>query len=173
MPDAEVRSERLMSADKIKRSFLWLRKTLRVIDKTTLPGQILGEVRPTLDTFGWERLAETEFETATSAVGGSNVQFAAVPPDTVHLYLQASVRITVAGPFNVWVGVRQPSGGTVALTRLEAAILLQKVAPLARPVIIPEGCQLEARSEAAIVAGTMILEAFRIVLPAGEYIPPS
>lgn len=165
-----------MARDKVKRAFIWIRSALRIIDRTTLPGEILGEIRPTLDTFGWDRLAEATFETATGGVGASNVQFTTVPAGFVHLYLQASARITVAGPFNVWVGMRGPAVGpigTVACAPLAAAILGQKAAPIQRPVIVPEGFSLEARSEAAIVAGSVILEAFRIVLPVGEYIPPS
>lgn len=45
-----------MAEDKLKRSFIWLRQALRIIDKTTLPGTIVGEVRPTIDIFGWDRL---------------------------------------------------------------------------------------------------------------------
>ena len=160
----------------INRPFSWLKKVLEITEKTTAPDSLLANVQSTMDVFGWERCPEATFETGTSGVGASNVQFVVVPPGFIHLYIQASVRITVAGPFNVWVGLRGPAAGpvgTVAVSPVAAAILAQKVAPLFRPVIVSEGFQLEARSEAAIVAGTLILEAFRIVLPAGEYIPPS
>ncbi len=160
----------------INRALSWLKKTLEITEKTTAPDSLMADVRSTIDVFGWERMAEAEFETATSGVGGSNVQFTSVPTGVVHLYLHASVRIDVAGPFNVWVGIRGPARGpigTVACSPVAAAIDAQKVSPLFRPVILPEGFQLEGRSEAAVALGSVILEAFRIVLPVGEYIPPS
>ena len=106
-----------MAIDKVKRAFTWLRNSLRIIDRTTLPGEILGEIRPTLDTFGWDRLAPVssgigvgpQVESASGVLGSNTVSVNPVPEgvmryviycsgfhdDTTALALSLQVRIPV------------------------------------------------------------------------------
>ncbi len=87
-----------MATDKVKRALIWLRTAFRITDKTTLPGEILGEIRPTVDTFGWDRLNPLSSGPGTgpqslNALGGlanSTAAFAVVPEGTMRYIISAS-----------------------------------------------------------------------------------
>ena len=82
----------------INRALMWLRKTLQITEETDSP-QILSELlRPTIDVFGWERLAErTTFFQATAAAPAVNVNGPVTPDDVLRLVLHANVSHTDTG----------------------------------------------------------------------------
>ena len=87
-----------MAIDKIKRAFIWMRVALRITDKTTLPGDVLGEIRPILDTFGWDRRSPEssgpgdgpQTENNQSNLAGDVVTLSAVPEGVMRYVLYAS-----------------------------------------------------------------------------------
>jgi len=89
-----------MAEDKIKRAFVWLRQSLRIVDRTTLPGTILGEVRPTLDTFGWDRLSPSPSGVgngprslnSNGALASATAAMVAVPDGVMRYIINASIQ---------------------------------------------------------------------------------
>jgi len=88
-----------MASDKVKRAVIWLRTAFRITDKTTLPGEILGEIRPSVDVFGWDRLNRESSgpgvgPQSVNALGGlavSRVNLPAVPEGTMRYVIGASM----------------------------------------------------------------------------------
>lgn len=162
-----------MSTDKIKRSFVWLRKTLGIIDKTTLPGEVLGGVRPVMDLFGWERLGEpSQFISPFTASPGNTVTSAVVPPDFVRLILFAAVRHTDPGVTHfLWIDKVMPVGGTT-VSLVPSPTLQDTNVPqaLARHVILEPGSALRGRSVDALVGGAIALDINSLDIPLGEYV---
>jgi len=87
-----------VAMDKVKRALIWLRTAFRITDKTTLPGEILGEIRPTVDTFGWDRLNPQssgpgegpQSLNANGALAAASASFAAVPEGVMRYIISAS-----------------------------------------------------------------------------------
>ena len=162
-----------MAIDKIKRSLFWLRQTLRITEKTTLPGEILGEIRPTLDSFGWERLSVPVPITATSAGATTLVELPLVPDDEAHYFIAA--HITHDDPVGskdyslMLVDVR---GNRFALTRTigqSQNFFLE----LGRPILVPPGGRLAGVSRNAIAGGSnFVIGGLFARLDIGEYLPP-
>lgn len=162
-----------MTTDKIKRSFVWLRKTLGIIDKTTLPGDVLGEVRPIMDVFGWERLGEpSEFISPFTAAPGNTVTSTLVPDTVVRLILFAAVRHTDPGvPHFLWIDKVMPGGATnVSLTSNPTDQLTSLPQGLTRRIILEPGSALRGRSLDALVGGALALDINFIDIPIGEYV---
>jgi len=94
-----------MAIDKVKRAVIWLRTAFRITDKTTLPGEILGEIRPGVDVFGWDRLSPKSSgpgvgPQSVNAVGGlanARVNLAAVPEGTMRYVISASMETNDPG----------------------------------------------------------------------------
>jgi len=159
-----------MALDKIKRQFIWLRKVLGIIDKTTLPGEVMGEVRVAMDMFGWDRLPEAQIAQVSNPLA-SFANSAVGPDDVIRVILNASARHTDVINHDIWieknpvasllrVGLNQPTnviGGTDA--------------GLTRPTFLAPGDFLRARAEAAVGVGTMVITTYFVDLPRGEYIP--
>lgn len=162
-----------MARDKIKRSFLWLRKTLDIIDKTTLPGEILGEVRPTLDMFGWERLPEEQIIfVAGTAV---SIKVSTSPPaGTVRLVLHCSLAPTGTGVgLTAILRKRNPAGtASVGLPTDRDAIEDDEVASMIGHTFLTEGEVIVGEYVNPPVGGVSTLTLSVIDLPVGEYIPP-
>lgn len=152
----------------LRRAILWIRKVLEINVKTDVPESVSNEVVPKIDLFGWDRYSELEFETITSGIGASQVNFPLVPEGVNHLYVFGSARVNIAGPTNLWVGIFNAAGGT-GITPSRSVINGERVS-IQRPVLAPPGFALQGRSDAAVVGGNIVLEAFRIVLPPGEYV---
>lgn len=164
-----------MGIDKIKRNFVWLRQVLGIIDKTTLPGEILGDVRPTMDLFGWDRLGEaSSFSASAVAAPGFLVNGPITPEGIVRLVLNASVRHTDAGVDHLlWIDkdMRGPSAQLVGVTTPYLALPTGVDASADHWIMLAPRHRLRGRAAAALVAGALTLAFEFIDLPQGEYIP--
>jgi len=169
-----------MAEDRVKRAFIWLRKTMRITDKTTLPGAILGEIRPGIDTFGWDRLAPESAgegvgptnENAQSNLATDSVVLSAVPTGVMRYVIRASCSHNdpVAGGLELSMQVR--SGGLdVAITQSRPIAANPCRNGLDRNILLAPGEILLARSTPAPAAGTRIFIRYQFVdIDFGEYI---
>lgn len=164
-----------MASDKIKRSFVWLRRTLEIIAKTTLPGEILGEVRPILDTFGWDRLQEEQFSQATAAAPARAVASDTPPVGTLRFVLGASLEHTDTGVTATgWLLKRRNPGATdVGLPTDRSAIVVGEFLSMQGTTFLVNNDFIIAEVFAVPVAGQLSLRLRFIDLPFGEYIPSS
>jgi len=165
-----------LATDKIKRNFIWLRKVLELIDQTTLPGQVIGDVSPTMDLFGWDRIREAVVENALGA-GGANIALAAVvPEDRIQVVFEASVRSSdAANAQDLWVAHR-----SISRTSIDVAVsptFRQDVgfngshASTGRIILLSPGERLIGRSNPAPAGGNDLTLSLRSLnLPFGEYI---
>jgi len=166
--------------DKIKRSLIWLRKTFRIIEETTLPGQILGEIRPTVDAMGWERRLE-EVVNNSSGAAAANIAFGPeTPGDVLRLVTAASVEhndATQAIDLSIWQRTISPLFGTTDVALIDAVTIpigrggAINGAALLRPIVLKPGDRLIGRSFPA-PAGAAILriKMFFIDVELGEYV---
>jgi len=168
-----------MARDKIKRAFTWIRKSLRIIDRTTLPGEILGEVRPTLDTFGWERLSETPQTDLSETANATATDGPIVPEGTMRYVLFASVQHDEPDGGNriCWIELVTSSFPVGILEHLTiagdstASTRVRYGSP--RPLLMRPGELLRGRSTAATGVGRNLgLRQVFIDIPVGEYILP-
>lgn len=162
-------------SDKIKRAFLWLRKSLVITEKTTAPGALLEDIQSVLDVFGWERLNETTARTDISGANANIVNSPAVPDDVLRLVCEASVETSNAllaftlwmdhldGASNVNVGVMRPIDIPISAITIRCA--------LERWLVMKPGDVLSGRSTPASGVGeTLALRQRFVDLPIGEYI---
>lgn len=170
-----MRSSKLMARDKVKRAFIWIRSALRIIDRTTLPGEILGEIRPILDTFGWDRLREaTELGTTFTAAPGVSTTGAVTPDDVLRVYVAGAVRHTDVGVNHfLWIEkVLRDTSQVIELTPPTLAVPVDVPQCLTRWIVVEPGARLRGVTDLALVAGAIALNLNFIDLPFGEYIPP-
>jgi len=170
-----------MAIDKIKRAFIWLRVALRITDKTTLPGEILGEVRPTMDTFGWDRRSPEssgpgtgpQTETAQSALAGDSVLLSAVPQGVMRYVLSASCSTDdPAGNLTLSLQVRTSGLDIGVQPAVDNASQDPTEHALDHPILLQPGQQLICRSEPAAAIATRLRIAMQFVdLDLGEYMP--
>lgn len=163
-----------MAIDKIKRNFLWLRRTLGIIDKTTLPGEIVGEVRPIIDTFGWDRLPEEQFLTATAGQPATAIASADTPPDTLRLVYGASLEHTDTGVNHIaWlIKRRNPGALDVGLPTDRQDIDVGEFLSMIGTCFLVEGDFIIAEIIGAPVAGQLTLRLNVVDVDLGEYVPP-
>lgn len=165
-----------MAIDKIKRNFLWLRKVFGIIEKTTLPGEVLGEVRPTIDTFGWDRLTVSglsNIETVTGTLASDTVVLEVVPDRVFRYVIYASCSHNDPAGLALNFQVRG-SGRDIGLdNQIATAVIPQPMRfGLQRSILLVPGEQLICRSSPAPAAGTSLFLRYKFVdLDAGEYIP--
>jgi len=159
--------------DKIKRSFVWLRQALDIIDKTTLPGQVLGEVRVGMDLFGWDRLQESTHDNSGAAAPASTVTGPITPDGILRLVLHASVVHTDTGVTHfLWIDRAQPVGGAiVGITSPNVAVPVNVDVGATHWFWLEPGSTPRGRADVALVAGALVLDMLFIDLPFGEYIP--
>jgi len=164
-------------ADKIKRAITWIRKTLEITDKTTLPGTVVGEIRPTLDVLGWERYQQ---QTALTKTGTAvnNVTSEPVPADTMRLITAASIETDdhATNSYIVWLEHTNSLTGLVTgLARTQTlAISVNNVRPgmLERVYLLSPGDTINARASPNVAAGKKLRLRWTFIdLPLGEYIP--
>jgi len=169
-----------MAIDKVKRSFIWLRNTLRIIDKTTLPGDITGEIRPVLDTLGWDRLspesagagAGPTTENNQSALAGDVALLSVVPQGVMRYVIHASASHDdpVAGGLSLSLQVRH-GGLDIGLTPAASTAASPVRHGLSRSILLAPGEALLARSSPAPAAAQRIFVRMLFVdIDAGEYI---
>ncbi|MEE8489994.1 MAG: hypothetical protein V3S43_06630 [Acidimicrobiia bacterium] len=163
-----------MARDKVKRAFTWIRKTLRIIDRTTLPGEILGEIRPTLDTFGWERLPEATVLTSQAANPGVAVASATPDIDTLRLVLHASLEHGDTGVSQTasLLKRRNPGALDVGLPVDRPVIIVGEFMSMIGTTFLVNNDFIIAEMLTIPAAGSMTLRLWVIDLPFGEYIPP-
>ncbi len=162
-----------MAIDKIKRSFIWLRQVLGIIDKTTLPGDVLGEVRVGMDLFGWDKLAgPLEFDNSGIAAPGIIVNGPITPDDVLRVYFHASVTHTDTGVNHfIWIDRLTPSGDNIGVTNPNVAVPSTVDQASVHWIWVQPGARLRGRADVALVAGALVLDLQFIDLPFGEYIP--
>ena len=169
-----------MATDKVKRAFVWMRNAMRIIDKTTLPGEIAGEIRPTVDTFGWDRLNPQssgaglgpQTEAAQGPLAGDSVLLTAVPQGVMRYVIYASM--SHDDPLTLVLSMQ------IRISGLDIGVF-QEAAPasvspfrigLNRPILLAPGEQLLCRSSPAPAAGQRLFVRYKFVdLDPGEYIP--
>jgi len=166
-----------MALDKIKRQFIWLRQVLELIDKTTLPGEVLGEVRVGMELFGWDRMPEATSFNNVGAAATNQVVSAIVPEGVLRLMIQAQVQSSdVAIQQRLWLAQRGVigSGNDIAISSpIDQAVGEAGIpAALEQHVWLSQGERLVGRSIPAPGVGEELTLTFRhIDLPFGEYIP--
>jgi len=163
-----------MARDKVKRAFIWIRNYLRIIDKTTLPGEILDEIRPSIDTLGWDRLQEPIFETVTVTAGASTeVQLSIVPEDEARYYMALSAFHTSATAKDIHIAFRDRAGNSVGLNR-SLGLPANQVLALERPFLVPAGARVAMVSRTAVGVGEdLTITGMSYTLDIGEYVPAS
>jgi len=163
-----------VALDKIKRNLVWLRRALGIIDKTTLPGQILGEVRPTIDTFGWERLPEEQFLTTTAPAPAVAIASAPTPDITLRLVYGASLEHTdTAVSHTAWfIKRRNPGALDVGVPSDRTAIVVGEFMSMIGTTFLVAGDFFIAEITGTPVAGQLTLRLNVVDVDIGEYVPP-
>jgi len=164
--------------DKIKRAFLWLRKAMQITEKTTLPGKILDEIRPTIDLFGWEQLAGLvgvgpRFSIASGAAASDAVLLPVTPEGVMRYVIHASC--SHPDPIDLIMSIQIRAFGSD--TGIAQSIVAMAAAPqrfgLAHPVLLRPGELLLARSSPAPAVGLQLsLRMIFVDIEPGEYIRP-
>ncbi len=157
----------------INRGLQWIKKVLEITEVATVPTQVLPEVRPGVDVFGWERLPEVQASTA-SAAATTIVQSAVTPADTLRLVLSAAVKHTDVGvPHDLWITKAIQNTIRVGLPTDRGALIEPNVfASLIGGTYLVQGDFLFGETDVATAGGTdLILTMMFVDLPIGEYIP--
>ena len=164
-----------MPIDKVKRAFTWLRKSLRIIDKTTLPGEILGEVRPTLDVFGWDLIAENPPEQVNNSSAGATLftRLPPVPEGEVHLFLTCDAEHTdPVGSHILRIDYRDETAlaeSTIVSVATGTALFDDRVI-IRRPILVTPGARLVVISSDSIPIGSVLnIRGHFVRLNLGEY----
>jgi len=162
------------TTDKIKRSLVWLRKTLGIIDKTTLPGEILGEVRPTIDALGWFRYENLEIDQVNGAAPIAVLASTVTPPNVMRIITHASLSHTDTGVTHLASlnKRRNPGNFNIGLPTDRASIAVGEFCSLIGRTVLLENEFLIGQVVAAPVAGNISLRSFFVDIEIGEYIPP-
>ncbi len=135
-----------------------------------LPHIVTSMVNPVIDSLGWQRYGTLVFETA-SALNNNIISLTAVPSGNSRLYPYVSVRAAggaAAGVF--WFAITDGTN-PVAVSEAVALVDGQAASPPKRPIIVPAGFFLQARSDqlsGALV--TIFIEAYSILLNDTEYV---
>jgi len=171
-----------MARDKVKRAFIWLRNTLRIIEKTTLPGEVLGEIRPTVDTFGWDRLSPESAgpgvgpttENQQSILGGDVAALSVVPQGIMRYVFAASASHDDPVAGGLALSIQRRNGGLdIGLTQAVATAASPVRHGLLRSILLAPGEQLLARSTPApVITSRIFVRMLFVDIDAGEYILP-
>ncbi len=166
-----------MARSGINRGFTWLRKVLQITEETESPSVLSEVVRPTMDVFGWERLAglvgtppTTENNQGSLA---SDIVLLSVVPDGVARYvIYANCGHDDPAGLQLSLQVRT-RGVDVAI---DAAAIGMGIEPvrwgLSRNILLLPGEQLLCRSTPAPAAAQRIFVRMKFVdLDPGEYLP--
>ena len=162
--------------EKITRALIWIRKSLRIIEKSEAPDQLLDSIRPTVDAFGWERLLETTIEEVSSPAPNAFVEFGAAFTDTelIRVILKASGRQTDTGVTHTVSLTKQNSsrGAEVGMPLDRATVIPTEVASMIGQTYLIAGQILQFQSTLALVAGGIAAQVEWVDIPIGEYISP-
>ncbi len=159
----------------INRALMWLRKSLEITEETDSPQTLSEILRPTIDVFGWERLAaRTQFAAASVAAPGIIVNGPVTPDGVLRLVLNASVRHTDTGVDHfIWIDLdmRGASAELVGITSPSVAVPPLVDQSTDRWFTIAPTHRFRGRAELATIAGALTLSMTFIDLPIGEYVP--
>lgn len=160
--------------DKVKRSFVWLRKTLGIIDKTTLPGEVLGEIRPTIDSLGWFRYENLEVSQINAGAPTAVVASPVTPPNVIRVVVNASVSHsdTAVAHLASLNKRRNPGNFNIGLPTDRALIEVGEFCSLIGRMTLMENEFLIGQVVAAPAVGNLTLRFFFVDIEIGEYIPP-
>ncbi len=169
-----------MARDKVKRAFVWIRQSMRITQRTTLPAEILSEIRPGLDTFGWDRLSPSpsgegngpRSETTTGGAAANVVILTAVPAGVMRYVMYASVSHDdpVAGGLLLSLQCRS-SAIDFGLQNPFQSLASPARVGLERPILLAPGEQLLARCVPDPAVATSMFLRYRFVdIDFGEYI---
>ncbi len=170
-----------MAEDKIKRAITWIRKSLEITEKTTNPGTVAGEIIPTLDAFGWEKLQELTDGDTLSATNTTVVDSLPVPEGILRYVLFGSVEHAelVGTDLTCWIelSANVPSQIDFPVGLLRPQLLLGAAATQnirlggVAPFIMRPGEVLRARCSPATGVGIQLrIRLAWVDLPPGEYI---
>jgi len=165
--------------DKIRRAIIWIRKTLDITQKTTQPGSISGEIRPTLDVFGWERLSDsTAVQGLSASTDATTTAQGVVTPDDIMRYvIFAGVQHDelVGTDLNLWIDLLTvnsfpvPILGSQLIVGAAAGQQIRHGTPA--PFLMRPGDRLRGRASPATGLGIALTIRFLFIdLPVGEYI---
>lgn len=163
-----------MAIDKIKRNFVWLRKVLRITEKTTLPGQILGEIRPALDTFGWD-LPPIQFVSQSTPGVTTATILPVVPEDEAHLFFACDIfHDDPVGSKDIAILYRKGTIEEVGVQGTVDNVVEKFLVTLPRPMLVQAGSSLMGRATSSIAAGSdFIIRGLFVRLKPGEYLAAS
>ncbi len=134
-----------------------------------LPHQVSDVISPHFDSFGWLRHRESVFEVG-SGVNVATIVLATVPSGRQKLYTFAHIRAAGVPAGVFWLAIDDGTN-SVAVSQSQALVNGEAGGHLVKPIVVPAGFHLEARSEQAAGVGvTMFIEAFAIEMNQGEYI---
>lgn len=138
-----------------------------------LPHHVSDVISPAFDAFGWIRFEEYVHDTA-SGVNANIISLGVVPSGQSRLYSYVQVRAAggaAAGVF--WVALSDQTN-PVAVSDAVALVDGQASSPPKRPILVPQGFLLQARSDQLSGVGvTIFIEGFFVTLNTGEYVPPT
>ncbi len=168
-----------MARSGINRGFAWLRKVLQITEETESPARLSEVVGPTMDVFGWERLAQTGPESIEAVTGTLATDIAVltpVPAGIARFVVFASCSHN--DPLGLIIDLQvRTSGGDIGLSNTFDAVNAHTAQPtqhgLNRTILLQPGEQLICRSRSAPAAGTSLFIIYKFVdLDLGEYLPP-
>ncbi len=157
----------------INRGFIWLRKVLQITEETESPSVLSEIVRPTMDVFGWDRLAEPrEQDNSGAAAPASTVNGPVTPVGVLRVVFHCSVRHTDTGVTHfLWIDRLEATGGALTgVTTPNVAVPVTVDQSCDHWVFLEAGTRLRGRSDIALVAGAIAIDMVFIDLPIGEYI---
>ncbi len=161
--------------DQIKRSILWLRKTLRITDSATqVPGEIEGRIKPVLDALGWELIkGESENENLSSSGPTTSVSSSKVPAEQGFLVFAAHIVHTDARPtvHSLGFSYKAPDNDQIGYETPHEVEDGTRIA-LSRPVYLEPGAILVGTSADSVTGALQMRMAF-YRLAVGEYVPGS
>jgi hypothetical protein len=166
-----------MPTDKIKKAITWIRRSLEIKEKTSMPGTVDDTIRTTIEAFGWERLNESEGLVTSGAGPRDNTITPVVPAEVLRLVIAASVEMDdPLGPFTLFLehewnsltrtGVCPPFTTVVNGSGVRVG--------LTRPIVMRPNDRFRGSCIPAIAIGAnLIVRQIVIDIPIiGEYVPP-
>lgn len=160
----------------INRAFSWLKKSLQITEKTVAPDALSAVVVPSMDVFGWERIAEAQSQNLNGGLGSGTLPASLVPPDTIRVVLAASIETTDPLALNLWFEQRVALGGGLDISLMlpffaGAGTNGIRVGLPRAPVLLAPSDTIVGRSLPVPAAGTRLILRWRFIdLPIGEYI---
>lgn len=163
-----------MAIDKIKRSLIWMRKTLGIIEKTTLPGEILGEVRPTIEALGWFRYEDVQVDQINAAAPATAIASSTPPAGVLRFIIHTSLAHTDTGITHL-AGLnkrRNPGNFNIGLPIDQVSIQVGQFCSLIGRTFLVEGELIIGEVVVPPIGGVLSLRSFFVDIEPGEYIPP-